>query len=110
MIATAAILIDIRQYGDEKVRLWQVMEVNLRHNTVQLERHGREELFLTDHDQTGDEVLKLGCKAKDRLGTVGYYTAPDGTAFSVEDMNEWSVWFRLHRIKGISLKQPGLGS
>jgi hypothetical protein len=109
LIATATILIDIRQYGNGKVRLWQVLAVNLRHNTVRLEGHGREELFLTDHDWTGDEVLKLGCKKKDRLGTVGYYTAPDGTPFSVSD-DEWCFWFRLHRIKGISLKQLGLGS
>lgn len=110
LIVMATMLIDIRQYGDGKVRLGQVLEVNLRHNAIQLEKHGREEQFLTDHDWTGDEVLKLGCKKKDRLGTVGYYTAPDGTPFSVEDTDEWGLWFRLHRLKGISLKQLGLGS
>jgi hypothetical protein len=110
LIVTATILIDIRQYGDGKVHLWQVMAVNLRHNTLLLEKHGQKELFLTDHDWTGDEVLKRGCKEVDRMGSMGFYVTPDGTKFTVLDTDEWCPWFRLHRIEGISLKQLGLGS
>lgn len=110
LIVMAMLLIDIRQYGAGKVHLGQVIAVNRHHNVILFEKHGGEEWFLTDHDWTGDAVLKLGCQKKDRLGDVGYYTAPDKTVFSVADTDQWCHWFRLHRIRGISLKQLGLGS
>ena len=87
---------------------WQVVEVNLFRETVVLDEHDQEVLFLTDHDWTGDELLKLGCRETDRMGTVGYFTAPDGTKFHVNDMNEWCIFFRLHTIEGITLEQLGL--
>lgn len=98
----------IHQYGKGKVTPWQVMEVNLFREIAVLEEHDQETLFLTDHDWTGDELLKVGCVETDRMGTMGYYTAPDGIEFRVNDRNEWCFFFRLHDIEGITLEQLGL--
>ena len=98
-------MICIHQYGKGKVTPWQVLEVNLFHKMIALEEHDQEMLFLTDHDWTGDELLKRGCRETDRMGSMGYYTAPDGTTFRVNDRSEWCLFFRLHDIKGITLEQ-----
>ena len=108
VIVIIDMMICIHQYGKGKVTPWQVLEVNLFHKMVALEEHDQGMLFLTDHDWTGDELLKLGCRETDRMGTVGYFTAPDGTKFHVNDMNEWYTFFRLHTIEGITLEQLGL--
>lgn len=101
-------MICIHQYGKGKVNLRQVIEVNLVYDTVELEKNDQGSLFLTDHDWVGDELLDLGCRETDRMGTRGFYTAPDGTEFSIEDMKEWCFFFRLHKIKGITLDKLGL--
>ncbi len=108
VIITIDMLVCIHQYGKGKVTPWQVVEVNLFREAVVLEEQDQEALFLTDHDWTGDELLKLGCREIDRMGSMGYYTAPDGTEFRVNDRSEWCLFFRLHDIEGITLKQLGL--
>lgn len=108
VIVIIYMMVCIHQYGKGKVTPLQVVEVNLFRETVVLDEHDQEVLFLTDHDWTGDELLKLGCRETDRMGTVGYFTAPDGTKFHVNDMNEWCTFFRLHTIEGITLEQLGL--
>lgn len=105
VIVIIDMMICIHQYGKGKVTPWQVLEVNLFHKMVALEEHDQGMLFLTDHDWTGDELLKRGCRETDRMGSVGYYTAPDGTTFRVIDRSEWCLFFRLHDIKGITLEQ-----
>ena len=47
-------------------------------------------------------------KETDRMGTLGFYVAPDGRTFSVNDLNEWCWLFRLHRLKGATLEELGL--
>ena len=42
------------------------------------------------------------------MGTLGFYIAPDGRTFSVNDLNEWCWLFRLHRLKGATLEELGL--
>ncbi|SEA21660.1 hypothetical protein SAMN02745687_02174 [Lachnospiraceae bacterium NK3A20] len=108
VIVMVDMMVCIHQYGKGVVTPWQVMEVNLFRKTVVLEEQDQEVLFLTDHDWTGDDLLDLGCRETDRMGDVGYYIAPDGTEFSVDDMNEWCFFFRMHNIKGITLEQLGL--
>jgi len=103
VIVTIDMMICIHQYGKGKVNPWQVAEVNLFREVVVLEEQNQEALFLTDHDWTGDELLKLGCRETDRMGSMGYYTAPDGTEFRVNDRSEWCFFFRLHDIEGITL-------
>jgi hypothetical protein len=87
VIVTIDMMVCIHQYGKGKVNPWQVVKANLFHEIVVLEKQDQEVLFLTDHDWTGDDLLDLGCRETDRMGNVGYYTAPDATEFSVDDMN-----------------------
>ncbi len=42
------------------------------------------------------------------MGTEGFYIAPDGTRFSLDDTSDWCPWFRLHHIKGTTLDKLGL--
>ena len=60
VIVIIDMMICIHQYGKGKVTPWQVLEVNLFHKMVALEEHDQGMLFLTDHDWTGDELLKRG--------------------------------------------------
>ena len=80
VIVIIDMMICIHQYGKGKVTPWQVLEVNLFHKMVALEEHDQGMLFLTDHDWTGDELLKRGYRETD-------------------------LFFRLHDIKGITLEQ-----
>ena len=102
------VAVSIDRYGDGMVSPWQAVEVNLLHDTVQLEADNDGVLFLTDHDWTGEELVELGCVETDRMGTLGFYVAPDGRTFSVNDLNEWCWLFRLHRLKGATLEELGL--
>lgn len=108
VIVTIDMMVCIHQYGKGKVTPWQVVEANLFREMVVLEKQDQKTLFLTGHDWTGDELLRLGCVETDRMGNMGYYSAPDGTKFRVNDRNEWCFFFRLHDIEGIALEQLGL--
>ena len=103
LIGGAIIMIDIHRYGAGRVTFPQVVEVNLRHDLVSVGKDGKGEYFLTDHAWTSDRLLKLGYKETDRMGTEGFYIAPDGTRFSLDDTSDWCPWFRLHHIKGTTL-------
>lgn len=105
LIGCAFIISDIQRYGEGKVSFAQVVEVNLRHNVIPLAGHDSDggEYFLTDHDWRAEKLLQHGYKKTDRMGDVYFFTAPDGTKFSVRDSDQWCPWFRIHKISGMSL-------
>lgn len=107
-LVLAAITTDIHQYGEGKITLGQVLDVNLFHDTTRIETRKNSTLFLTNHNWTGDDLKKLGCKETSRMGAEGFYTTKDGKHFSVTDLDKWCLFFRFHSLRGITMEELGL--